>query len=1099
MKLQPPDRLPPAADWITTRGEAAEQIASLDWSNTTLGAVEHWPQTLRAAVNLCLAMNTPGAVVWGAQRQFIFNEAFAELCSEPSGRWQLLGKPLEQCRHVWASTVDAFERALAGQSQNHTQRLYPLTDTGIEERFYTVNLTPLTGESGRVEGAFFAASDVTQTALSERRLYALKEFIANTADADSFDTIHHWFPAGLAGQTLDLPFALLYLLDSECSTATLAGATGLHDEALMPRIVELNDDDEVAWPLAVAVRSEKPVPVRDVMERLGAFSCGPFPEPIREAMVLPVDVAGPHAPSAVMVLGVNPRRPLDPGCENFFLLMRNAVKQVLTRASARAESRHWEATNLALLRSEERYRATVEGQAEMVCRFHPEGTIYFSNRAYARTFGSTPEALEGTSFWQFVSAEDRPAVRELLARLRPDNRQVQIENHLETDQGKRWTIWTSQALAFDKDGRPTEVQSVGMDITDRRRMEQALREREEQLRLALQGAQAGAWSIDVQSRVTFWSQEFLKLYGFAPDQRPSFRDWIDRVHPEDRQWVQQNFLSRPTTEAFEYQQEFRILHPELGERWLLALGRVDRDEHGDARKISGINIDITERKTVERALRESEERFRTLADNMSQLAWMADPNGWIFWYNSRWYEYTGSDLDNVRGWGWTRVLRPERAEQIAAAAREHWQSGEPWEHTFEVRSADGEYRWFLTRVTPIFRDGQLIRWFGTNTDITEQRTAEDALKEADRRKDEFLATLAHELRNPLAPLRNGLEVMRLAADNPQAMSEARAIMERQLAHMVHLINDLLDLSRISRGKVKLRKQVVPVSEVIDQAVESCRPLLEQAGHKLTVNLPSKAVFIDADPARMAQVFANLLNNASKFTGERGQIWITAEHSGETVLVRVRDTGIGIPPVLLDQVFDMFTQGDPVEQAQGGLGIGLSLVKGLVEMHGGTVEAHSPGVNLGSEFVVHLPAMTEPQEQALSTGDQSTEPDSRRHILVVDDNRDAASSMATMLELMGHETRTAHDGLEAVEAAGAFQPDLILLDLGMPRLNGYDAARRIRAQQWGRDILLVALTGWGQAEDRRRSQEAGFDAHLVKPVDLQALRELLNRTGSHNGK
>jgi PAS domain S-box-containing protein len=367
------------------------------------------------------------------------------------------------------------------------------------------------------------------------------------------------------------------------------------------------------------------------------------------------------------------------------------------------------------------------------------------------------------------------------------------------------------------------------------------------------------------------------------------------------------------------------------------------------------------------------------------------------------------------------------------------------------------------------------------------------LRDADRKKDEFLATLAHELRNPLAPIRNALQILRLADGNKEAVEKVRSIMERQLQQMVRLIDDLLDASRISRNKLILRKERVALETVVQNAVEACRPLIEASGHELTVSVPQEPLYLDADLTRLAQVFVNLLNNAAKYTNRGGHIRLTVEREGGEVAVAVEDTGIGIPADMLPRVFEMFTQVDrSLERSQGGLGIGLSLVKRLVEMHGGTVEAHSDGPGKGCKFVVRLPvvlSLVQESQRVTGDGDQAGRLGGRR-ILVVDDNRDAAESLAMMLHMMGNEVRTAHDGLEAVAAAEAFRPDVVLLDLGMPKLNGYAAARRIRQQPWGRDMALVALTGWGQDDDRRKSKEAGFDHHLVKPVEASALERLL---------
>ena len=375
------------------------------------------------------------------------------------------------------------------------------------------------------------------------------------------------------------------------------------------------------------------------------------------------------------------------------------------------------------------------------------------------------------------------------------------------------------------------------------------------------------------------------------------------------------------------------------------------------------------------------------------------------------------------------------------------------------------------------------------------------LRDADRRKDEFLATLAHELRNPLAPLRNGLQVMKLAAGNAEAVEQARGMMERQLGTMVRLVDDLLDVSRITRGKLQLRRERVELAGVVQSAVEGSRPLIEANRHDLTIRLPAEPVYLDADPTRLAQVFANLLTNAAKYTDRGGRINLTAGRQGGEVVVLVRDTGIGIAPDHLPKLFEMFSQVDSaLERSQGGLGIGLSLVKGLVKMHGGTVEVRSEGLGKGSEFVVRLPVLSDKHDPRTPQPSGSVEGTSRtkRRILVADDNRNAAESLAMMLRLAGHEVYAVHDGQEAVEAAAWFRPELALLDIGMPKLNGFEAARRIREQAWGQKIILAAITGWGQEEDKRRAGEAGFNHHLTKPVDPAALEKLLASSQATTG-
>lgn len=371
------------------------------------------------------------------------------------------------------------------------------------------------------------------------------------------------------------------------------------------------------------------------------------------------------------------------------------------------------------------------------------------------------------------------------------------------------------------------------------------------------------------------------------------------------------------------------------------------------------------------------------------------------------------------------------------------------------------------------------------------RSREQLAREADRRKDEFLATLAHELRNPLAPIRNATSILKLACGDREAFELATGTIERQVNQLVRLIDDLLDASRISRGKIELRPERLELSPIIQLAVETCRPLAEKANLKVTVSLPHKPVYLDADAVRLAQVICNILNNACKFSGHGGQIDLTVERRDSDVVISVKDNGIGIPPDQLDSIFEMFSQLDQtLERSQSGLGIGLSLAKRLVELHRGSIEAHSDGIGLGSEFLVRLPVAVDGVAGSANPSDEFVKPSGKRRILVVDDNRDSATSLATLLRLTGDDISLAHDGLEAIEAAAAKRPDVILLDIGMPGLNGFEACRRIRENAWAEKICIIAVTGWGQEEDRRKSAEAGFDAHLVKPINHAELTTLL---------
>jgi PAS domain S-box-containing protein len=451
---------------------------------------------------------------------------------------------------------------------------------------------------------------------------------------------------------------------------------------------------------------------------------------------------------------------------------------------------------------------------------------------------------------------------------------------------------------------------------------------------------------------------------------------------------------------------------------------------------------------------------------------------------------------------WKQAVHPDDRDRAEADRRRAVSERTMLDTEFRIVRPDGETRWIASKGKVFYAaDGEPLRMLGVSLDITDRKQAEEELRDADRKKDEFLATLAHELRNPLAPIRNAVQILNAKGPRHPDLQWARGVIGRQVQLMARLLEDLLDVSRISRNWLELRTERVELADVLDGALETSRPVIEAAGHELTLTLPPEPIYLEADPVRLAQVFANLLNNAAKYTDEGGRIRLTAERQGRDVIVSVRDSGIGIAAEVLPRIFEIFSQAKLAsERSQDGLGIGLSLVKGLVELHGGSIEARSAGPGRGSEFVVRLPVAAEApvREPARPHADDRQPLATKWRILVVDDNHDSADSLAMLLQIMGNEVGTAYDGEQAVEAAEAIRPDVALLDIGMPKLNGYETCRRIREQPWGQGMFLIALTGWGQAEDRRRAEAAGFNLHMVKPVDPEFLMKLLTSWSREHG-
>ena len=527
-----------------------------------------------------------------------------------------------------------------------------------------------------------------------------------------------------------------------------------------------------------------------------------------------------------------------------------------------------------------------------------------------------------------------------------------------------------------------------------------------------------------------------------------------------------------------------------------------RNEEG---RVSGCVLifrDVTAQRLAEREKASQLLTARTLAaivESSNDAIISKSLDGIIQSWNAAAEQLFGFTSEQAVGQHISIVIPPERiAEEDHIIAQ--LKAGQRIEHfeTERVRSDGGRIFVSLT-ISPIKDEsGNVVGASKIVRDISERKKLTDDLQrlatnlsEADRRKNEFMATLAHELRNPLAPLSNMVEVLKRTDGDRETLTRARGTIERQVGQMIRLVDDLLDLNRITHDRLELRKSEIELSTVIQQAIEVARPLIDSAHHDLRVALPGEPVYLNADPARLAQVFGNLLNNSSRYTKPGGTISIEAQAFGDEVVVKVKDSGAGIPRDKLASIFDMFTQVDRTpERSQGGLGIGLTLVKRMVEMHGGSVEALSAGEGFGSEFVVRLPKLNKSKQVTPAPIDlpQST---TERRILIVDDNRDSADSLKMLLEIAGNQTFMAHDGLEAIDAVEKHRPEVVLLDIGLPKLNGHEVCRRVREQSWGRDIVMIALTGWGQEEDRQQSKEAGFNGHLVKPVNYDELLQLLN--------
>jgi PAS domain S-box-containing protein len=513
--------------------------------------------------------------------------------------------------------------------------------------------------------------------------------------------------------------------------------------------------------------------------------------------------------------------------------------------------------------------------------------------------------------------------------------------------------------------------------------------------------------------------------------------------------------------------------------------------------VDAFNNMLDEVQSRSRALEASEKLYRAIGESINYGVWVADAEGRAIYISDSYVRLVGATREQAANHGWSAALHPDDVEDTLAAWKECARSGNTWYREHRVLGADGRYHAILAQGVPI-RDesGRIERWAGINLDISRLKNTERALIEADRRKDEFLATLAHELRNPLAPIRNAVRILGSDAADERQRKWGREVIARQVSRMSLLLDDLLDVSRITRGQLELKRDYVDLRTVVNVAVETARPLLDAKRHHFTCSLPAAPLKLDADPLRISQIVGNLLTNAAKYTDPEGHIALDARVENAELVITVRDDGIGLAPEVIPGLFTMFSQvNSAIDRAEGGLGIGLALVKGRVSLHGGRVEARSEGLGHGSEFTVILPhrvlapadpAQPEPEVQAANANAVR-----RARVLVVDDNRDAAESLGLVLGFSGFEVTTAFGGAEALEIGARERPQAVILDIGMPGMSGHEVARRMRLEAWGRHAALVALTGWGQDQDKQAARAAGFDAHLTKPVDPAAVERVLS--------
>jgi PAS domain S-box-containing protein len=1090
----------------------------------------------RTMEQLQIVTDAMAAPVTRCSRDLIYlwvSKPYADWINRPAD--EIIGRPILEVigPEAFAHLRPRFEQVLSGQLVRYEEQVQ---FQGIGPRWISAVYTPTLGADGAPDGWVAVVTDVTERKRMEE---SLRESEAQFAAELEATTRLHAPGArllladklraalddllGTAMVTCAADFGNIQLYDQGTGVLEIVVQRGFQNEFL-ESFRKLPVGDGSAYALAIQ-RGER-ITIEDV-------NLDPDFEPHRQAALAAGYRAVQSTPLRSLggtILGMlsthfrTPHRPSDREQRLLDLYARHAADLIQCFRSQEA-----------LRQSEQRFVRFMDHLPGLAWIKDLQGRYVYANDAAIRVFRCTRDDLYSRTDEEVFPAETAARFKDNDRKALASETGVQVIETLEHQDGIVHHSFVSKFPISGSESGPAFIGGMAMDITDRLRAEKVLAESEERFRQLAENINEVFWMTDPQTtQLLYISPAYERVWGRSCQSLyDDPRSFMDAVHPDDRERVRIDVLERQSR-GEQVDKEYRVVRPDGAIRWVRDRAFPVRNAAGEFYRLVGIIDDFTEKKraddTIRSLLRISVKLNSTLdLDELldllvtesvglvgaeSGVSGLSSPAGMVC---QRYFQKSKRvplrdcwpPMHGLPGW-----LVVHKVPYLTNDALADPQIIHEFCVQFGVRSALS---------TPILNaQGEVLGFFeihnkdgGFTPDDQEKlsavshaasiaiqnalayrraQEAEESLRDANRRKDEFLATLAHELRNPLAPIRTAAQVLRMKDLADPDLTSARDMIDRQVGQMVRLIDDLLDISRITSGKLRLRKECVDLHAVLQSAVEASRPLIDSQAHNLTVGLAPEPVHLDGDPMRLAQVFSNLLNNAAKYTEKGGHIWLTAERQGSEVVVSVRDTGIGIAAEHLPRLFEMFSQVEPaMERSHGGLGIGLALVRGLVELHGGSAVASSAGPGRGSEFTVRLPvvqAQTQACRRRSADDDMScTKPKCR--ILVADDLRDAADSLAMMLRLAGHDTQTAHDGLEAVQAAATFRPDVVLLDLGMPTMNGYEAARHLRQQAWGKRMVLVAVTGWGQQDDRRRTAEAGFDYHIVKPVEPKALEELID--------
>ncbi|WP_426173736.1 PAS domain S-box protein [Massilia sp. TWR1-2-2] len=1097
-------------------GAMARLIGAHDWAATPLGPQASWPRPLQTTVDLMLSSQFPMFVAWGAERCFIYNDAYSHILGNkhPHG----LGKPF---RVVWNDIWDAVgpiaDRAFANQPSYFHDLPIQMERNGYSElTYFTFSYSGVRGEGGGIDGMFCVCQETTAAVVAAQR------------HVDEMDRLRQLFQKAPGFMALLRGPQHVFEM-TNAAYQQLTGGRNLLGKTVREALPELAGQGfyelldnvyrdgmpYVGRGTSVILQRQPGAALEDVVVN---FVFQPFTGDdgaINGVFIEGSDVTEQYLAQQELASNIARLEQVERR-QAFQLELSDRIRDLdkpeeITAAASEILGRCLAVDRVVYVEVDEAAGTFVVGR--QWCRDgvaevddSARALDIFGPRAMAQLRAGDILAIDDVNTdpltAQFADAYAKLGVgANLGVPLVKSGRLVAVLNlHRAAP-----CAWSDSCIAQARETVErtwAALQSARAHVALKAERDQAEAERR-LLDALLEAVPVGIGMSDTDGNLVRVNRANRQVWG---DALPLSGDiagcagwkgwWADGSSRHGQalaphEWALSRVLRGE--DAPNDMVEIESFDAPGQRRTIVLSAAAVRD--ADGRIAGGVvaQMDVTARQEAERALRASEAKFRTITNAMPHMVFSALPDGRHDYFNQQWYTFTGVAEGVTFDANWLQAFHADDQPRAVAQWRDSLASGAPYEIEFRLRHRSGQYRWVLARALPI-RDegGSIVRWMGSATDIHDQKQTQDALRLADRRKDEFLAMLAHELRNPLAPISAGADLLRLTRVDEARVRQISELISRQVKHMTSLVDDLMDVSRVTRGLITLDNAMLDARHIVTDAVEQVRPLIDTRGHQLVVHAPPESAFVMGDQKRLIQVITNVLNNAAKYTPQGGRIVLKMEASPGEVVISVADNGIGMVADMVGRVFELFTQAERTsDRSQGGLGIGLALVNSLVELHHGTVTAASAGPEQGSEFTIRLPRVVLPVATAELAGDGPPPPaGTALRVMVVDDNNDAAMMLGMFLESAGHQVSIEHNAGRALQSAQHEQPDVYMLDIGLPDMDGNELARLLRAQPGGQRAVLIAITGYGQEQDRQQTAAAGFDHHYVKPVDAEQLLTLL---------